>query len=506
MDGWLKTCKVQTSPQAKPDPQAQAPSNAPAKPLNPAYLAGFPTIDAVKRAIQGSNPVDTLARQAAALSSLSRIVQRMQMAPGRGYLDYTPDEQRLMSEYSLGAYQLSQGYEKSVSPDAAKAFEQLSGRYDLDGAFASQVRGLLSPSTLGEFGKIDRAANAQAQARIDQQRREAEEVRTAAPPSTAANGPFVRNDPGTVAVRRCLENGGGDLECIAKGFTTGMGDLTGVKMTVPDPTGLRFGGTYKTDAGLTIGFNANTAGIGSCGKLEPEIRIYSVTKKGDSLQVQIQTEPKPLLISLGPDGRFSGPAAFDIAGRIIVGYRKYWVEQRRVSDNTVIPGSGHEESEPIYEPKTERCGFASLRASASVHAEGSIVGSIAGVLGGPADPASDRAGTTEAPAGARMSGKYKAADGLQLEFHPTAVELDCGEAHVMRPYSVQNLADRIVVTVNNGNVPFPLALRPDGTLIGSGIVEVAGRVVTGTNATGATYAPRTARCNVNALSPLEAGR
>jgi hypothetical protein len=361
-------CPSKTPAQTQAAPKPTAPSNVPAQALNPPYLAGFPTVDAVKRAIQGRDPVDTAARQFSALSYLPRIIQRMQMVPGRGYLDYTPDEQRLMSTYAVAANEFSQAYLKTASPADAKTFQQLSNRLDLDSEFISQVRGVLSQPTLTEFGKIDRAANAQAQARIDQQRREAEQARTQTPVATAANGSPVRNDPGTVAVRRCLELGGGNLECIAKGFTTGLDDLTGINTAalLAAPTGLRFGGSYKADSGITIGFNERTASIGSCGKLEAEVRVYSVTKKADLLQVEIQTEPKPLVVTLGADGRLTGPAAFDIKGRIIVGYRTYWVEQRRVSDNTVIPGSGHEEKEPIYEPKTERCGFASFRASAPV--------------------------------------------------------------------------------------------------------------------------------------------
>ena len=61
-------------------------------------------------------------------------------------------------------------------------------------------------------------------------------------------------------------------------------------------------------------------------------------------------------------------------------------------------------------------------------------------------------------------------------------------------------ATRMVVTVRNGSVPLTLTLRPDGTLSGSGTVEVAGRVVTGTSDSGATFAPRTTRCAVSVLT------
>ena len=128
-----------------------------------------------------------------------------------------------------------------------------------------------------------------------------------------------------------------------------------------------------------------------------------------------------------------------------------------------------------------------------------MIGSIAGILGD-ADPASTRSGTKEAAAGPRMGGTYAGASGLKVEFRSTAAILDCGQAHVMVPYDVQNLADRVVVTVRNGNVPLTLTLRPDGTLVGSGTVDVTGRTVTGVRDSGATFAPRQERCAVGTLT------
>jgi hypothetical protein len=459
----------------------------------------------VKSEIQGSDRVDTLARQVAVLSYLPHIIERMQMVPGRPYNSATPDEARLTYAYNLASYELSQSYLKSASPENAKAFHDLTGRYDMNTELSKQMYGLLTPATFAEFNRISGAANARAQARSDQQRRENERVRAQEPPPGPGAATAMRSDPGSVAVRRCLELGGGELECISKGLTTGMADLAGLNVNAlaaqSNSRGLRIGGSYQTTAGVTLGFSSNTVNLAACGKLETDARNYSVTRQGDHLRVEIQTEPKPLVVVLGQDGRFIGPAAIDITGRVIVGYRKLWVEKRRVSDNTVVPGSGHEESVPIFEPKTERCGFAVLRPTARVVAQGSLVGQIVGLAGGQADPASQRSDTSEAPAGPRMAGKYGAANGLQLEFQPTAAVLDCGEAHVLRPYTVENFADRLVVTVRNGNVPLPLTLRPDGTLSGSGGVNVAGRVVTGTNDQSATFAARNTHCAVGLLAP-----
>ncbi len=501
MDGWLKTCKVQAA-------TAPQPASAPTGPLNPAYLAGFPDVERVKHDIHGTDGTDTVAHQMAVLDFLQTYIRRMQMAPGRPYGSVTPDEQRLMSTYAAAETQLQNAYIKSDGPDAARTLQNAVGRYSFSNTLGSESLALLSPATQAELRRVNGAANAHQQEHVDQIRRQNEQAQAQA--AAAANGnsgsPFVRNDPGTLAVRRCLELGGGDMECMGKGFVTGLFDMSGVNVkTLAPPSvaaGVRMGGTYKTATGLALAFSTDTVVINPCGKLVPEGRGYKVTKRGDQLDIAISNASKPLVVTLGPDGRITGPATFDVDGKIIVGYRKYWVESRRVSDNSIVPGSGHEVSEPVYGPKTERCAFAALRATAPVESEPSLVGSIVGIVGGEADPAAKHSGTMEAPAGARLIGKY-AGSGLQLEFHPTAVVIDCGQAHVLRPYTVALMPDRVAVTLRNGATLVSLALRPDGTLQGAGNIDVAGRTVTGVNDTGATFAPKNARCNVAALMPQQ---
>ena len=509
MDGWLKTC---AAPSAAPAPAPAAavgprpgatPAPAPSTgPLNPPYLAGFPEVSTVRREIAGTDPADALARQIATLNYLPRLVLRMQMAPGRPANSTTPDEQRLMATYATASAQLSQLYAKSATPAQVTAFQNAVGRYELDQAHGDRMFALLTPATQAEFQRINRAAGAQAQARVDQTRVENEQARAQPPAGTSS--PAAGNDPGTLAARRCLELGGGTLECMGKGLTTGMLDMTGLggfftALTAVRP-GVRIGGTYTAPGGLSLGFDDDVVTIKSCGQLVDDGHGYTVTKRGALLDVVITNDASPITVTLAADGRMTGPPLTDVHGRIITGYQTYWVEQRNVSDNSVVPGSGHQERTPVYGPKTERCAFGALRATAPVVASGSIIGAMASIAGGAADPASQRSGTTEAPAGARMAGTF-AGNGLRLEFRPTAVVIDCGEAHVLRPYSVESLADRMRITLRNGDVPVPLTLQGDGSLVGTGAIDVAGRVVTGVDANGPAFAPRSARCPVAALAP-----
>ena len=328
----------------------------------------------------------------------------------------------------------------------------------------------------------------------------------AAPVAGAA--PSMANDPGTVVMRRCLELGGGTAECLGSGLQTGLLDLAGlggnplakVITNGINPSGVRIGGTFAAAGGLTIAFTNQEATLSKCGKLEPATREYAVTRRGSQLQVEIPNDPKPLVIVLGPNNVFTGPAAFPITGEVITGYRSVYVEQRRVADNVPLPGSGHYEQVPIYETTTLTCGFASLRATAPARADGNVIGTLSGAITGKPDPSSDLSGTTEAPAGPRMGGTYAGPGGFKVEFQSTAVVLDCGNAHVKRPYDVQNLADRLVVTVRNGNVPMTLTLGPDGALAGAGSADVAGRLVTGINGSDVTFVPHQERCAIGTLT------
>ena len=302
-----------------------------------------------------------------------------------------------------------------------------------------------------------------------------------------------------------MELGGNELECVGKGFTTGLLDMTGIDLSAlrgPAKVGLRMTGLYKGAGDFRLVFGDDTAGIGGCGKLVEEGHAYTITKKGNQLLIEVANQPKSFVVALGPDGKLTGPGPTDIAGKVIVGYHRYWVEKRRVSDNTIIPGSGHEEQEPIYAPKTERCTIGVLPPAGSTSSAGSALVAVLKIVSGQQsdEEAGREAEKNATPPGPRMLGQYSGQGGLRAEFNTDTVILDCGEAHVEQRYTVENTVNQVLVTVKNGATPFTVALQPDGTLAGSGTVDVAGRVVTGSNANGIAYAPRNARCALGTLA------
>lgn len=473
-------------------------------PLNPAYLAGMPSVDKVKLEIKGSNPTDTLARQVAVFNILPSRIERMGLAPGRHYGSTTPDEFKFMGEYRLAAQQLSKEYEKAHTPDEVKAFHQLHGRYELDTALDKEMADRLFTSQFFiEYAKVNKFANEQYQAHLEQERRANNPAASAGGSGSGSNaaGSGTRNDPTAVATRRCLELGGVELDCIGKSFTDGLMGMIGINLDAmkgPQRRGLSMGGSFKGDNGTGVSFGEHANIIG-CGKLEPESRIYAVTKRGPQILIEISNQPKPLVVAMNPNGQISGPAVADVTGKIITGYRTYTVVKRRVSDNTIVPGSEHQEQEPIYAPKIERCTFAALRPADAVALDQSSTALIAGLFGKQSDEArQDEMHPT--PAGVRITGTYSGPSGLRLDFHPITVILDCGEAHVARPYSVQNTADQLSISVANAASPFTVFLRANGAITGSGNVEVSGRVITGTNDAGVVFAPRSTRCSIGTLN------
>src|SRR5882672_2700391 len=513
MDGWLKICKV--------DAKALAPAAAPATssatssatkavlptgPLNPPYLSGMPAIDKIKREIQGKDPTDTLARQVAVFNEMPLVTQRFLIADRHRY-DATPDEQRVCGQYLLAAKELEDSYKKTHTSAEAQEFFRLHGRYEEDSVFFRDMFKLFSPAFMDEYRKVDRSATEWYQAHLEEEKRigqgptdaEIAQAKTAA--ANKGNSTFVRNDPGTLAARRCVELGGSDLECVGKGLSTGFMDMLGMgglslnAVTKSSRTGLVIAGVYQSQNSVFFRFGDDTATLAGCGKLIDQPLPYTVTRQGPSLLIQFANNPKPFTATLGSDGNLSGPGPTDVQGQIITGYRHYMAYKRRVSDNTIVPGSQHEVSEPIYGPKLERCTIAPMRSTGPV-ASSDLLPALFSVASG------DESKIKTSPAGPRMSGSYQNSGGLKIQFASEGAVLDCGEAHVAAAYTVQNDATALRVNLNKSGTPLTLTLQPNGTLTGPvTTTDVEGRVVSGSTDNAITFAPRHAQCPVGTLAP-----
>jgi hypothetical protein len=471
------------------------------------YTNDMPSVDRVKAEIKGSDPTDTLARQVAVFTYLQAYVQRIKY--NRSYSGpFTPGEQRVIAAYSLAAYQMSQDYAKTHTPAEAAAFERLPGQYEMNSDFYRDwSKRLIGKQSAAAYHGMESDMGARQQAHVDSIKRANEE---AAAHTTNAQG--LSNDPTAVTTRRCLELGGNSTACMGKGFMGGILSMAGMDsgtmqaITGPGRAGIVLSGLYHSPSALAaIDFTADSAAIENCGKLVADGHPYTLHKGPSSLGILIQNEPRPIQLSMRPDGALTGPGLVDVKGRIIIGYHTVtstlMINGARAAPDQCNGPCQTSTQVPDYAPKMERCTIASLappppapRASASApEGEGGIFGALTSMVGTIA-PASEP--------GLRAVGKYSSAGGgLLLDFGGDAVTLDCGQAHVKAPYTVENTPARFVVNIQNNGGPFTLAVAPDNTLRGSGSTTVNGRLVSGMNGDNVAFTPHSESCNVGSFAP-----
>ncbi|NDQ58363.1 MAG: hypothetical protein GZ088_14935, partial [Acidipila sp.] len=555
MYGRLKPCPPDSAargavPGATP---AARPSNGPVNgPLNPAYLSEMPSVERVMTAMKTADPRETALRQMGAFYELMEIIKTL--SGPREFGSFTPDETRVLTEYATAQYKVGLAIdaafpgpyknEKKVSENIPYHYSRWDARFGVQGLPVFQL--FFSPQLQAQFTQITGADNARRAAKVAQDRQTAARAREPNASEAPGNGgpQFIRNDPGTLAARRCVESGRSEMECIGEGLKTGLNDLMGPVLggamgnDLPGtggmsagPAQLRLSGFYGGDR-FKLFFH-DTAAVLYCGTLVPDGYEYTVEQKGNQVVVRVGTSPKPIDLTLISDGKMVGPpASFDVAGRVVVGHRtgsagssggyeahtQTTTTERQIAaadvpnysagtvhqngmESTVSEQTTSTTYEPawptpskravvITAPKTERCSAGVLTGTPRV----TLTEGIQSLVGPPDKKAKGL------PMGLRLLGTYAGQSGLNIEFRTDLATVDCGQAHVAMPYQVENAGGQLTVKVANPAGPFSLQLRPDKTLEGSGKVDVAGRVVSGATNEKILYAARNESCAVGTLS------
>jgi hypothetical protein len=532
----LKSCKLKPGGGVTPSGGA----------LNPPYLSEMPPVEKVLQAMKTSDPRETALRQMGAFYQLSEIIATL--SGPREIRGYMPDEQRILQAYSVAAYKVGQaadaafpgsyGTEKTLSGNTPYRYSRNDPRFGFKDIPVWQT--FLSPGLQAQFAKIIGADNAKYEAKVAEQKRASAEALAAN--SAAAHAPAggaeangMRNDPGSVAARRCLESGRDQMECVGQGLKTGLSDLFGGVMGNAIPTastgfaGLRISGDFS-GTGARISFSEAGASV-ACGALVPQNTDYTVDRSGGQISVKITIAPKVLAATFRSDGKLAGPGPVEVAGRVVVGTttvgggpggyqaQTHTATQERqiaaadvpnynsdaVHQNGMEYSVSEQHTTTTYEPtapqpaqvvartapKTERCNIGVLPGKP-------LVGLVAG-LSAILDPSAPKA--PPRPFGLRMAGIYAGPSGMSIEFRTDSATVECGEAHVAMPYDVENSSTQLRVKINNPAGPFMLLLRPDGNFEGSGTVNLAGRVITGSRGDEIVYAPRNASCALGTLAP-----
>jgi hypothetical protein len=478
---------------------------------NPAYLADMPSIDRVKAQIQGKDPTDTAARQVAVFAYLQEYIKRIAYNKDPR-ANFTPDEQRIYAAYWTAGDQILKDYNKSHTPEEAKAFDTLQFNYTLNNA-NTWIKGLIGPQTASAYNGATSELAARQKAHVDSINRANEQAKAAAASSSGPGGRW--NDPTAVATRRCAELGGTAGGCATKSFGQGLMNMIGgpeiTDMAESVGTiGVYLSGPYHNPGTATsLGFDLTAAHVLSCGKLVADDRGYSLHRTPSGVQVTLANEPKPITFTLLPNGSLVGPGLVDVKGKVITGYSS--------QTTTLVHQDGSEAtgcngaygscrtttSTPIYGPAMARCTLGPLTAPAPQHLQtgaaaddGSLIGGLTGFM---------TSVVNVADPGLRMNGKFASPTGLILDFEGDAVTLDCGQSHVKAPYIVQNAPNEFRIGVNNAGGPFVLTLAPDNTLRGSGSTTVNGRILVNLDSnSNPVFRPVSATCSVNTFSTKSA--
>ena len=122
--------------------------------------------------------------------------------------------------------------------------------------------------------------------------------------------------------------------------------------------------------------------------------------------------------------------------------------------------------------------------------------------------------TPPAIVGVRLVGTYPGPGKFALSFSNESVSLTCADLEAQRlGYTATMTAGGLRITFDDGALPFPFTMRPDGQLTGPAAADISGQVITGyqqgtrTYADGRTepisrpiYEPRTRRCAIGTLA------
>ena len=503
-------------------------------PFDPAYLAEFPRASYVVQAMVTGTPKDNVTRAIGALYQLTEIINVL--SAQRGTSGFSPDEKKLLDSYSKmqaalvqAAAQKLPGQQFNVATNPYH-FSRTDPKFGFEGIPVWTT--FLSPGLQGRFAQIVGGNDARYSAAVEGEKRTAmQQLQTNA--AIAQSDQNAKKDPGSVATRRCLESGRSETECLGEGLKVGLADLAGeghpvtaLVATNKDP-GLRLTGVYST-GNFHLRFDQSTAAV-TCGSLL-EIQLpYLVERSANQLLVKVPIQPKPLVLSFKPDGKLSGPGPIDVAGRVVAGratdttsttydtQTQTTTTQRQIAANdapnysadqvhqngmeysvdeqttssTSVPTTVHNYVVPTA-PKTERCNVGVLP---PVAATSSISSALTQVLGSQASKSANTA------PGLRLNGTYAVAGGLKIEFRGDSATLECNGALSSEGYAVVPEGSELVVKFQHSAGPLSLVLQPNGSLTGSGSVDVNGRKIYRSQSGDIAYTPQNARCTLGTLTP-----
>jgi hypothetical protein len=372
-------------------------------------------------------------------------------------------------------------------------------------AYTSETRGSLKallPTCTQPVAPPVTPPNAQANTRINQGGAQAA-VASVVPPKNAEER----------AIRRCVSSGRIAATCTGNLLLGAFSQIvsqvlpSAAKEPAPGPD---MAGVFEGAGSWRLDF-IDGGVLVNCSFLAPDQHNYTFDFKNNRASIVIDTTPKPLVLTLGADGKtLTGPGPVQIDGVIVTEY-----------DSGLRDANGnHVEAATAIGPVYNEYGRRVSRTSNSGHANFanrkatcpaqnlSTKGARVGVQTMQTDLLksvfNDGDKGPPTPPGIRMHGIFAASTGFSAQFFPESVILGCGpDAARAYPYTVVADGTKSGIKIDAPDHPLTFGFRPDGSLdAGTGPYQVHGRIVIGQNDNGDfTFAPMEQTCNLAILAP-----
>jgi hypothetical protein len=329
------------------------------------------------------------------------------------------------------------------------------------------------------------------------------------------------------AMNRCVTSGRVPATCMGNALMNPFSAIIGKvlpKVGKTLPPGPEIAGAFQGAGNWRIEFDDRFAML-KCSELYPQQYDYTMEIKNNRASLTIDMTPKPLPMTIGPDGNLHGPGPVQVDGAVLAGYTRVAGDSGGFTDahGTVVPDSQalamQSSGTPIYRngvkytgtidgtsrpnliPKRATCVAQNL---SSKNAGQSATAAATDVLKAMFNDG-DKGPPT--PAGIRMHGIFAASTGFSIEFFPESAVLGCGpDAARAYPYTVIADGAQAVIKVDAPDHPLTLAFKPDGSLdAGAGSYQVHGRTITGQDDNGDfKFAPLEQTCGLGTLAPSNA--
>ncbi len=332
------------------------------------------------------------------------------------------------------------------------------------------------------------------------------------PGSAAAPGqPAPPKNAEERAIRRCVTSGRLPSSCTGNALLGAFGQMLGGalpganKQPEPGPT---MAGVFEGPGRWRLDF-IDGGVLVNCADLSPNQEAYTLDFKTGRATLTIHSTPRPLNLTLHPDGSITGPGPVTLNGVIAAGYvadrspratqkdqygNLYDAAGNRVEGNA---NSGH----TVFASRQVTCPALNLSSrGASVGAQTMQTDLLKTMFGG------DKGAPT--PAGIRMRGIFaSSSSGFSVQFFPESVILGCGpDAARAYPYTVVADGAAPYIKIEAPDHPLHLAFRSDGSLDpgATGPYQVHGRYATGQDENDDfTFAPMEQSCNLATLAPSQ---